>query len=157
MYSRGVRQFIKAHLLGTRGFKVVEGHYNGYCEDLHRAQFCLAPEGWHAWSPRVYEAVVAGCVPVLISDDLELPFERWLSYDDFLVRVSPKDIARLPAMLRKMANDRYAMERRREVMKALRGWFLYELERPYEVVPSAYFGIFRELAGRRGRFAGPVP
>ena len=83
MYSRGVRQFIKAHLLGTRGFKVVEGHYNGYCEDLHRAQFCLAPEGWHAWSPRVYEAVVAGCVPVLISDDLELPFERWLSYDDF--------------------------------------------------------------------------
>ena len=44
-YSRGVRQYMAEHFQSKSGFKLVEGHYDGYCEDLHRSTFCLAPEG----------------------------------------------------------------------------------------------------------------
>ena len=45
---------------------------------------------------RSFEAVAAGCVPVLISDDIELPFKRWIDFDAFLVRVPPHGLCAPP-------------------------------------------------------------
>ena len=42
---------------------------------MGNARFCLAPRGRAAWSVRFFEALWAGCVPVLLSDYYEVPFE----------------------------------------------------------------------------------
>jgi hypothetical protein len=46
-----------------------------YINALLRSKFCLVPEGDVSTSLRLYEAIVARCVPVIVSDCMDLPFE----------------------------------------------------------------------------------
>lgn len=42
--------------------------------------FCLCPAGDTPSSARLFDAIVSGCIPVIVSDELELPFEGILDY-----------------------------------------------------------------------------
>jgi hypothetical protein len=53
------------------------------------AQFCFAPAE-DGFSKRVVEAAAFGCIPVIVQDGTEMPFEEVLPYDQFSVRVSEK-------------------------------------------------------------------
>ena len=45
---------------------------------MGNSHFCLVPRGRGWWTVRLFEAFYAGCVPVLLSDDVELPFsDSW--------------------------------------------------------------------------------
>ena len=37
---------------------------------------------------RIYEAIAAGCIPVIIADRLQLPFARRLAWPSFSVRIA---------------------------------------------------------------------
>lgn len=50
------------------------------------ARFCLIPKGKSAWSLRLYEALWAGCVPVILSDDWVLPFSHAVGEGEFALR-----------------------------------------------------------------------
>lgn len=58
-----------------------------YSEHLARSRFCLAAPG-DGWSPRVEDAVLHGCIPVIVMDDVHAVFETMLDWDSFSVRVS---------------------------------------------------------------------
>ena len=58
----------------------------GYEELMGSACFCLVPRGQSAWTRRAFEAFFAGCVPVLLSDHVELPFETWIDYSKMTVK-----------------------------------------------------------------------
>lgn len=45
-----------------------------------RSIFCLSPAGDTPSSARLFDAIVSGCIPVIVSDELELPFEGILDY-----------------------------------------------------------------------------
>ena len=45
-----------------------------------RSIFCLSPAGDTPSSARLFDAIASGCIPVIISDELELPFEGILDY-----------------------------------------------------------------------------
>ena len=62
--------------------------------------FCICPEGWHAWNPRPFEAIQLGCLPVLITEELELPFEETIDYSKFILRIKPTNINKLMEILR---------------------------------------------------------
>ena len=78
--------------------------------------FCLCPEGWAHWSPRFFEAIQTGCVPVLFSSDdgdsNELPFARLIDYASFVVFVRPTRIATLQTILHAVAVDHAGLRRR---------------------------------------------
>ena len=82
--------------------------------------FCLCPEGWAHWSPRFFEAIQTGCVPVLFpsddGDSNELPFERLVDYASFVVYVRPARIATLQATLHAVAADRAGLRRRQRAL-----------------------------------------
>ncbi|WZZ30815.1 hypothetical protein YC2023_014216 [Brassica napus] len=42
---------------------------------MRRSLFCLCPAGDTPSSARLFDAIVSGCIPVIVSDELELPFE----------------------------------------------------------------------------------
>ena len=40
-----------------------------------------------------------GCIPVIIADNIELPFEQFLDYRSFTVKIAEEDVARLKEIL----------------------------------------------------------
>ncbi|KAK9748855.1 hypothetical protein RND81_02G085500 [Saponaria officinalis] len=51
-----------------------------YFEHLRNAKFCLAPRGESSWTLRFYESFFVECVPVVLSDQVELPFQNVIDY-----------------------------------------------------------------------------
>jgi hypothetical protein len=47
---------------------------------MRRSLFCLCPAGDTPSSARLFDAIVSGCIPVIVSDELEFPFEGILDY-----------------------------------------------------------------------------
>lgn len=58
---------------------------------MAESTFCLAPRGNAAWSPRLGEAIFAGCIPVIIADTYDPPFVHLLNYSEFSVTVKEAD------------------------------------------------------------------
>lgn len=50
------------------------------------AKFCFVPKGKSAWSLRFFEALFANCVPVVLSDFWELPFESIIDLPSFVIK-----------------------------------------------------------------------
>ena len=59
---------------------------------MAQSVFCLVPRGQAAWSPRLDEAVYAGCIPVIIADGYDPPFSAVLNYSLFSVRVNETEL-----------------------------------------------------------------
>lgn len=55
------------------------------------SKFCLNIAGDTPSSNRLFDAIATHCVPVIISDDIELPFEDVLDYSEFCIFVLAKD------------------------------------------------------------------
>jgi hypothetical protein len=49
-------------------------------DGMRKSLFCLSPAGDTPSSARLFDAIVSGCIPVVVSDELELPFEGILDY-----------------------------------------------------------------------------
>ena len=61
---------------------------NAAYSSMQDSVFCLVPRGDTPSSRRLFDAVAAGCIPVIIGDDYEPPFQHALNYSHFSVRVS---------------------------------------------------------------------
>ncbi|XP_071713465.1 probable arabinosyltransferase ARAD1 [Rutidosis leptorrhynchoides] len=58
---------------------------------MPKSVFCLSPAGDTPSSARLFDAIVSGCIPVIVSDELELPFEGILDYRKISIFVSSSD------------------------------------------------------------------
>lgn len=67
---------------------------NQASKGMHASKFCLNIAGDTPSSNRLFDAIASHCVPVIISDDIELPFEDVLDYSEFCVFVSTADALR---------------------------------------------------------------
>ncbi|XP_059455578.1 probable beta-1,4-xylosyltransferase IRX10 [Corylus avellana] len=114
-----------------------------YFEHLRNAKFCLAPRGESSWSLRSYESYFVECVPVILSDQVELPFQNVIDYSqisikwpstqigpqllDYLESIPDEDIERMIARGRQLRCLLvYALEG--ESCSALHG-IMWELQR----------------------------
>lgn len=50
---------------------------------MRLSRFCLHPAGDTPSSCRLFDAIVSHCIPVIVSDKIELPFEDELNYQEF--------------------------------------------------------------------------
>ncbi|GMH29967.1 hypothetical protein Nepgr_031810 [Nepenthes gracilis] len=60
-------------------------------QGMHSSKFCLSIAGDTPSSNRLFDAIASHCVPVIISDDIELPFEDVLDYSEFCIFISTSD------------------------------------------------------------------
>ena len=149
-YSKGVRQYIWKHFRDRKDWKIVSGHYPEYTSDLSKSTFCLCPEGWHAWTPRIYEALVSGCIPVIFAKSLDLPFSSFVEYDAFSVRIndtSSNSLRQLPDLLGRITFEEIV--KRRQSMIRARNWFIFDLESPFKKSKNGFLGVLRALWERR--------
>jgi len=64
---------------------VKENEYESYLSSALKSKFLLCPRGYGLNSFRLYEAFQLGCVPVIISDNMFLPWEDELDWSEFSV------------------------------------------------------------------------
>lgn len=55
---------------------------------MRSSKFCLNMAGDTPSSNRLFDSIVSHCVPVIISDDIELPFEDTLDYSNFCIFIN---------------------------------------------------------------------
>ena len=82
---------------------------------MERATFCICVRGFSSWSPRLYDAITSGCIPVIFSDGIILPFENLgVDWSKFSVRIREEDVLSVKAILKS-----YSAERIREMRRQL--------------------------------------
>lgn len=57
-----------------------------YRQHLQNSDFCLTVRGDTASSSRFFATIRAGCIPVIISDFLKLPFDSIIDYSKFVIK-----------------------------------------------------------------------
>ncbi|KAJ9185603.1 hypothetical protein P3X46_005215 [Hevea brasiliensis] len=88
-----IRAKLVAELSGADGVVIEEGTAGEGGKaaaqiGMRKSIFCLNPAGDTPSSARLFDAIVSGCIPVIISDELELPFEGILDYRKIALFVS---------------------------------------------------------------------
>lgn len=58
---------------------------------MRTSEFCLHPAGDTPTSCRLFDAIQSLCIPVIVSDNIELPFEGLVDYSEFSIFVAVSD------------------------------------------------------------------
>ncbi|KAK4749667.1 hypothetical protein SAY87_027116 [Trapa incisa] len=91
-----IRAKLVTELIGASGVIIEEGTAGdagkaAAQDGMRKSIFCLSPAGDTPSSARLFDAIVSGCIPVIVSDELELPFEGILDYRKIALFVSSSD------------------------------------------------------------------
>ncbi|KAA0043171.1 hypothetical protein IC582_028860 [Cucumis melo] len=93
---------------------------------MHTSKFCLNPAGDTPSACRLFDSVVSLCVPVIVSDSIELPFEDVIDYSKIAVFFDSVSAAKpgfLMSKLRRISKERI-LDYQRE-MKKIKRYFEY--------------------------------
>eukprot|EP00913_Durusdinium_trenchii_P012234 g11487.t1 len=101
-----------------------------YFERIGECHFCFAPKGLGYWSNRLYEVLFAGCIPVILSDHIGLPFDDFLDWSTFSLKWPMSEVGPVLAehleLLLQNQND--LVKRMHENVRRNRCWFDYNSE-----------------------------
>jgi len=93
---------------------------------MHTSKFCLNPAGDTPSACRLFDSIVSLCVPVIISDSIELPFEDVIDYRKIAIFVDTASALKpgfLISTLRSITTERI-LEYQRE-LKEVKHYFEY--------------------------------
>ncbi|XP_044359213.1 probable glucuronosyltransferase Os01g0926400 isoform X2 [Triticum aestivum] len=155
-YARGARASVWENFKDNPLFDMSSEHPSTYYEDMQRAIFCLCPLGWAPWSPRLVEAVVFGCIPVIIADDIVLPFADAIPWEQISVFVAEADVPRLDSILASVAPEDVLRKQRLLASPAMKQAVLFhQPARPGDAFDQVLNGLARKLPHREGAFLKP--
>merc|ERR1712048_744364 len=78
-----------------------------YWETLQRTRYALHIHGSQPFSPRLFECIVAGAVPIIIAPGYVLPFEEILDWQRFSLYVEPSQVSNLYDIVAGVNESRY--------------------------------------------------
>ncbi|XP_043725375.1 probable arabinosyltransferase ARAD1 isoform X2 [Telopea speciosissima] len=115
-------------------------------QGMASSKFCLNIAGDTPSSNRLFDAIVSHCVPVIISDEIELPFEDVLDYSEFCIFVRASDAVKkgiLLNLLRGIKRDRWTTMW--EKLKAIAHHFEYQYpSQPGDAVDMIWEAVSRK-------------
>ena len=85
-YSWGIRQELKLRYANDDRIKIHEGGSAEYASEVLNSTFCLSVPGNAMWSPRLFDAILLGCIPLILTDGTQLPFHPVVDWRKFSVR-----------------------------------------------------------------------
>jgi hypothetical protein len=151
-YSNGIRQQLSKLYRSDPIFYFKEGSSESYIDEVKNSIFCLCPRGFASWSRRLFDAIMLGCIPVIIADDIELPFEQKLNYSTFTVKIMENNIPELQNILLKISVSEIA-EMQNELQKV---WKVFSYQNPSQD-GDAFHYILQSLAQKTLNFVPVGP
>ncbi|KAL0431826.1 UNVERIFIED_CONTAM: putative glycosyltransferase [Sesamum radiatum] len=79
-----------------------------YQKRFYRTKFCICPGGSQVNSARIADSIHYGCVPVILSNYYDLPFNDILNWHKFSVILKEKDVYQLKEILKKITQEEFA-------------------------------------------------
>ncbi|KAG7025094.1 putative arabinosyltransferase ARAD2 [Cucurbita argyrosperma subsp. argyrosperma] len=113
---------------------------------MRSSEFCLHPAGDTPTSCRLFDAIQSLCIPVVVSDNIELPYEDMVDYSEFCVFVAVSDALKpnwLVKHLRTIPEEQ--RNRYRRYMAQVQPVFEYENGRPGGIGPVAPDGAVNHI------------
>ncbi|KAI3685105.1 hypothetical protein L6452_34339 [Arctium lappa] len=111
------------------------------------ANFCLNLAGDTPSSNRLFDAIASHCVPVIISDEIELPFEDVLDYSKFAIFVCGSDAVKKGYLMRLFRGvRREKWSEMWEILKQISPHFEYQyLSQPGDAVDMTWQAVYRKV------------
>lgn len=129
-------------------------------EAMANSKFCFIPRGKSAWSLRFFESLFTNCVPVVLSDKWELPYEEFLDHSQFVIKWPAANTDGLLDYLRSIPDE--TIVRYMAAAREVRCWFQYPPKKIdvrqkmrkaanfcLDESVSAYEGILRMLLSKK--------
>ncbi|GAB4845476.1 hypothetical protein Ancab_038884 [Ancistrocladus abbreviatus] len=117
-------------------------------QGMASSKFCLNIAGDTPSSNRLFDSIVSHCVPVIISDEIELPFEDFLDYSEFTIFVRASDAVKqgfLLNLLRGIGKDEWT--KMWERLKEIAHHFEYQYpSQPEDAVDMIWQAIARKMS-----------
>jgi len=107
VYSQGVRQAVYRQHHEREGYVISDQSSKSFYREMMSARFCFAPTGW-GWGQRVFEAILTGCIPVIMQSDNVQPFEDILPWSEFAVMLNESHIPDLHTILAAIPDEKVA-------------------------------------------------
>ncbi|KAL5822058.1 hypothetical protein ACOSQ3_023940 [Xanthoceras sorbifolium] len=79
-----------------------------YQKRFYKTKFCICPGGSQVNSARITDSIHYGCVPVILSNYYDLPFNDILDWRKFAVILNEKDVYQLKQILKKITDEEFA-------------------------------------------------
>lgn len=172
MYKRSPLAEVRDRIIGyfwNKSLASVGPPVRDYFRRMGRSRFCLIPAGLTAWTIHLYEAFFFGCIPVILSDELTVPFQNEIDWPSLSLHVPTTiDMAELHEKLSSFSMGRLKIMYRE--LASVRCWFDYSRGwdgeanhrddcSPFRAMLSALEQRVRERGKlyRLGRFWEPPP
>ncbi|PIA56249.1 hypothetical protein AQUCO_00700529v1 [Aquilegia coerulea] len=78
-----------------------------YQRNYYKTKFCICPGGSQVNSARIGDSIHYGCVPVILSDYYDLPFNDILNWRKFSVILKESDVYRLKYILKEIPDEEF--------------------------------------------------
>eukprot|EP00746_Dinoflagellata_sp_MGD_P131008 gnl/MRDRNA2_/MRDRNA2_64838_c0_seq1.p1 gnl/MRDRNA2_/MRDRNA2_64838_c0~~gnl/MRDRNA2_/MRDRNA2_64838_c0_seq1.p1 ORF type:complete len:186 (+),score=17.13 gnl/MRDRNA2_/MRDRNA2_64838_c0_seq1:27-584(+) len=88
------------------------------------SKFCFIPRGKSAWSSRFFRVMFSDCIPVLLNDYYEVPFEALLDVTRFTIKWPMRAVGdRFLNFLRELSSD--VLDKMVTRLQEARCWYVY--------------------------------
>ncbi|KAJ7969720.1 Exostosin family protein [Quillaja saponaria] len=146
-----VREKLWDLLVNEPGVIIEEGFPNATGREqsiigMRTSDFCLHPAGDTPTSCRLFDAIQSLCIPVIVSDNIELPFEGMVDYSDFSVFVAAADSLRSSWLVHHLKN--YSKEQKdtfRQNIAKIQPIFNYDNGHPGGIGPIPLEGAVNHI------------
>ena len=111
---------------------VIDGHLKPeeYIDSIRSTVFSLCPEGFFPWSPRFYDALQLGAIPLILADNIVLPFERFIDWPSISAKINVSNIEKMINLVQDINN--FGEYMRKKLSNAQE--YTYAFQWPYSTV-----------------------